>query len=413
MNNKIKILTIFFSLISFFSACEHDTPTLSLGIEDFYHIPRMKAYRFTPGYTGESYRWIMVLPDGRDSLLSDERYFTFVQKDEGIYNLRFEIIDSHNPYTHLFQVEVMHELVEYSPYISRVLEYKPAPGQFVNEMPLYEDGDNEETMRRKVEDNISGTNNVMVTLGGFGGYVTFGFDHTVINVEGKKDFRIYGNAFYELTSPGKKGGSCEPGIVMVAFDKNRNGKPDEDEWYELAGSEYYKPETIKDYEITFYRPDPNKAPTPDPSGALTDTTYIKWSDNQGNSWHMAKNVYHPQDYYPKWIKENQLSFRGTKLKNNAVDISGFGSYWVQYAYEWGYVDNHPNGQTDLVSFDIGSAVDKDGNKVHLPGVDFIRVYTALNQYCGRIGETSTEIVGAQDLHIEVKNEIIPNPLPDN
>ena len=65
------------------------------------------------------------------------------------------------------------------------------------------------------------------------------FDHTVINVKGKKDFMILGNSFYSDLPEyqEKKGGSCEPGIVMVSFDTNQNGLPD-DEWYELAGSEY-------------------------------------------------------------------------------------------------------------------------------------------------------------------------------
>lgn len=48
-------------------------------------------------------------------------------------------------------------------------------------------------------------------------------------------------------------------IVMVSYDTNMNGKPD-DEWYELAGSEYYKPTTIHNYSITYTRPDPNKKP---------------------------------------------------------------------------------------------------------------------------------------------------------
>lgn len=38
-------------------------------------------------------------------------------------------------------MNVLHEEVEYSTYISRVYEYCPAPGQFVNEMPKYEPGD--------------------------------------------------------------------------------------------------------------------------------------------------------------------------------------------------------------------------------------------------------------------------------
>ncbi len=35
----------------------------------------------------------------------------------------------------------------------------------------------------------------MISLGSYGGYVIFGFDHTVINVQGQKDFRVLGNAF--------------------------------------------------------------------------------------------------------------------------------------------------------------------------------------------------------------------------
>ena len=49
----------------------------------------------------------------------------------------------------------------------------------------------------------------MISLGGYGGYVIFGFDHTVINVKGKKDFMILGNSFYSDLPEyqEKKGGS--------------------------------------------------------------------------------------------------------------------------------------------------------------------------------------------------------------
>ena len=136
--------------------------------------------------------------------------------------------------------------------------------------------------------SISGRANKLVSLGGYGGYVTFGFDHTVINVPNERDFIIFGNAFYSLLHKDKRGGSCEPGIVMVAFDKNQNGKPDESEWFELAGSEYYKPETKKNYEITYYRPDPNKTPEPDETGNITDSTYIKWTDNYNKTGYTSK-----------------------------------------------------------------------------------------------------------------------------
>ena len=33
-----------------------------------------------------------------------------------------------------------------------------------------------------------------------------------------------------------------------------------------------------------------------------------------------------------------------------------------------------------------------------PNIDFIKVYNALNQYCGWIGEASTEVAGGIDYH---------------
>ncbi|MDR3061680.1 MAG: cell surface protein, partial [Dysgonamonadaceae bacterium] len=150
MKTKILLLCFF---IPIFCSCEQEIPILSLGLQEEYYIPRMSTYRFTPGYTGENYRWTMQLPNGQDSLLSTEQYYSFVQKDEGIYNLTFEIIDPQTPYKYKFRVEVMHEYIEYSPYISKVFEYCPAPGQFVNEMPKYESGDTEESMRKKAEEN--------------------------------------------------------------------------------------------------------------------------------------------------------------------------------------------------------------------------------------------------------------------
>lgn len=406
-NIFFSIVIAVFSLSVFYSCDGTDTPNVSLGIDDHYRIPRMYSYRFTPGYTGAKYCWTMKLNDGRDSVLSTERSLIFVSKDEGIYDLTFEIIDPYSPYRHDFRIEVVHEEVEYSGYIAKVYEYKPAPGQFINKLPAYEKGDTEESMRQKVEKNIKEKNNVMISLGGYGGYVTFAFDHTVMNVDGKMDFGILGNAFYSDVEYGK-GGSCEPGIVMVAFDKNKNGKPDDDEWYELAGSEYYKPETTKNYEITYYRPDENKVPTPDPTNQLTDTTYLKWVDNLGVNSYMPKNMSHNQSYFPQWLSENELTFKGTRLKNNARDESGTGRYWVLYAYDWGYADNHPNDSIYLNSFDINWAVDREGNPVKLPGADFIRVYTAVNQYCGWIGETSTEISKAWDWHVVDPKEIIPD-----
>ena len=394
--------TLFLSLLpALLAGCSNEIPMLNLGIDDTYRIPRMSKLPLESALTGREYIWKV-----EGETVSTDRRYIFMAEKEGEYSLSFDIIDDETPYHFDFTITVMHEEVEYSPYISRVYEYCPAPGQFVNEMPRYEEGDTYADILQKAEESISGTNDIMITLGGYGGYVTFGFDHTVINIHGEKDFRIWGNCFYELLQPDKKGGSAEPGIVMVSYDTNCNGLPD-DEWYELAGSEYNSDATRHGYEITYHRPDPNREIVADEDNSLDDIYYIRWNDNLGSNGFLAKNIFHNQDYYPKWINENFISFRGSLLAPNAEDISGYGAYFVLYSYPWGYVDNHPNEYEDLNSFDISWAVDSKGNHVDLPGVDFIRVYTGINQYCGWLGETSTELSRAQDLHISLPG--IPAP----
>lgn len=402
-----KILYFIFAAL-LFTSCTHDVQMVNLGIDDDYYVYRMKKLKLESAYTGSEYRWTLTSPDGATTEVSDSPEYIFMEAKEGLYRMTFDIIDDDTPYHHEFTVTVMHEEVEYSPWITKVYEYCPAPGQFVNEMPQYEEGDTYADILQKCEESISGKNDVMISLGGYGGYVTFGFDHTVVNEPGKKDFRIWGNAFYELLNHDEKGGSAEPGIVIVSYDVNMNGIPD-DPWYELAGSEYHKPETIHNYTLTYRRPERDRQSVPDNDYPyLTDLYYIPWFDSEGNTGYMPKNSFHVQEYYPKWVDTDELTFTGTRLAPNAVDTSGMGTYYILYSYDWGYVDNHPNDFADLNSFDIDQAVDADGNPVHLPGVDFVRVYTGLNQYCGWLGETSTEICRGQDLHIPDPSIIIPD-----
>ena len=86
-------------------------------------------------------------------------------------------------------------IAQNSPYIHRVYEYMPAPGQFVNELPEYETGDDAAAMCRKAEEAIADNNRGMISLGGWGGYVVFGFDHPVVNAGGTCDLVVEGNSF--------------------------------------------------------------------------------------------------------------------------------------------------------------------------------------------------------------------------
>ena len=238
----------------------------------------------------------------------------------------------------------------------------------------------------------------MISLGAYGGYVVFGFDHPVANVEGAYDLKIYGNAF--LASGNSSGGSCEPGIVMVSVDENGDGLPN-DTWYELAGSEYTKESTKKNYQITYYRPAPDKVADSD-GKHISDLTYIRYTTNYADEpeGYVEKNVFHTQSYWPEWIDAEILEFEGTKLADNAIDESGEGMNYVLHYFDWGYADNRSN-ETDS-GFKIDWAVDADGNPVKLNKIDFVKVYTGVNQCCGWLGETSTEICGAEDLHPEAE-----------
>lgn len=289
----------------------------------------------------------------------------------------------------------MSGIAQNSPYLHHVWEYVPAPGQFVNTMPAYEEGDDADAMCRKVEQQVANNTKGLITLGGWGGYMVFSFDHPVVNMPEEKDFIIEGNAFYQSATEGAAGGgSCEPGIVLVSVDANGNGLPD-DEWYELAGSEYTNPLTRHGYTVTYERPAEGHVPTPDPDQRYrTDTTYIHWTDNRGEDGYLEKNSFHTQAYYPEWIESDKITFEGARLPDNYQLV---GKNYVLYPYEYGYADNHPD-TCSLAQLDIEWAVNADGTPIHLNAIHFIKVYTALHQQCGTIGETSTEVKGARDLH---------------
>lgn len=280
-----------------------------------------------------------------------------------------------------------------SAYANKVLAYCPAPGQFMNtSTTAYEKGFSAEDVRRKAEEKLKDPYLCLLSLGGFGGSIVVGFDHTVPNINGAYDFKIYGNASYDSfgTLTGALGGSSEPGIVLVSKDVNGNGLAD-DEWYELKGSEYDSKHTIKDYAITYHRP-------------ASPLSSVKWTDNQGNTGYVYRNETHTKnDYYPAWIEEDEMTFYGSRLKDNAVNEPrpGMPEHWVGYCYAYGYADNHPNDEKGAL-FKIDWAVDKEGRSVKLDGIDFVKIYTAVNQYCGWMGEISTEVQAVEDLHFAKK-----------
>ena len=264
----------------------------------------------------------------------------------------------------------------YSEYLSAVDEYVPAPGQFINVIAKYEDGDDAASMAEKCTKKISGAfenRKSAISLGAWGGYISFHFDHPIVNVKGSYDFMIQGNALDTWS---------EPGIVMVSQDGEK--------WYELAGSADTDSvgSVIYDYEITYER-----------TGNLQD---VKWTDNKGGSGFVYRNDFHAQEYFPEWIP-SPITFKGTCLPNNSYNsnagIPDVPENWIGSQLRYGYADNYPNINEEGNSFNIDWAVDENRQPVELDAIQYVRVYTGVNTSAGWTGESSTEIGGAKDLHL--------------
>lgn len=253
--------------------------------------------------------------------------------------------------------------------VARILEYTPAPGQFINEEALsggaFNGVDTPDKACRYVAARFAQNN--WVSLGGWGGYVIAAFAEPVPNT-GDYDLYVKGNSMNT---------SSEPGIVWVMQDANGNGVPD-DTWYELKGSEYDNAATIRGYQITYTQ-------AADGSAA--------WSDNRGGSGTIDRMDEHTQaSYYPAWISTSELKLSGTRLPAN---IKEAGKQWQAQAFAWGYADNFSTvdriGMTNR--FRISDAVTADGAPANLRQIDFIKIQTGVNAKAPLIGEVSTEVCG--------------------
>lgn len=415
------VLLLLSGYVLLITSCEKDAPFVLTQRDIVVNVPEggftakvNQLLRITPKYPANeaiTFEWKLD-----EKVIASTPELEYMFETGGDYTLTLKVSHNQKDFLYEYSVKVIFDDVDEAPegataYITKVLDYMPAVGQFTNKLPNYVEGDTQESMNQKVLDAIGNNKRGMITLGGFGGYVIVGFDHTIKNVKGKRDFRVLANAFYANANPDPNapiGGSCEPGVIMVAYDVNKDGIPNDNEWYEIAGSSHIDPtqevwyqrakdagcnvNLYRNYEITYHRPEK------EPTSRDEWNTYIRWEDNQGNKGYKVKNQYHAQPYYPSWVTADKIIFRGTCLPQNAIDESGRGNYFVLYKFLYGYADNETNTADDS-AIDISWAVNSKGQYVELPGVDFIKIYTGVNQENGWLGECSTEITGVEDLHI--------------
>ena len=336
-----------------------------------------------------------------------------------------------------------------------LVAYLPAAGQFMNEGangsgwggPFAASGSD------KLKGLVEGYVTTGVSLGAFGGYVVLDFGVPEKNADGSVksgiyndpdnaygvDFILYGNAM---------GTWAEPGCVQVSLDGEN--------WYDLAGSLHYRPETtdkgyaIWDYSTTYTHPEAAESEGTGANGVAVPyaSTYKlrPTSTEKTESGTVDINAWHKHSYFPLYnnyfVALNGLStsLNGLVPPLTGLNLESFGSYAAKTDasaakltlkgvklvppknnnanstapddFLFGYVDCHPNGLRSNVQLnpyttgrtsnttsngdpmDLSWAVDDNGNPVYLASVRYVRVYTGVMQMNGIMGESSTEVLGS-------------------
>jgi hypothetical protein len=266
-----------------------------------------------------------------------------------------------------------------SAYITKVFDYQYGPGQYATIVSPNEKGN--DFIGEPWINNKSFT-----SLGGWGGYIIAGFDHAVVNSDGP-DIAVF-------TQPSV---SSEPGLIYVMADTNGNGLPDDGPWFEIRGSEYNNPETIHNYQVTYYKP------------GLSG--YVTWMDNQGKSGSLVPGFGSESWWWPGYGDQSVVTFKGERLPDAYLNTSNDPAVelWMprtglfQFGYAECYNNDDYNVKLKANFIDISSAVDAAGSPANLTKINFIKVQSSIFQVAGWLNEISTEISGAADIHLLDKN----------
>jgi len=314
---------------------------------------------------GASYTWT-----NQGTPVSQEQTYNFVSEVPGVYQIGLTVATTQGKASTQFNVTVTS-----SPYITKVFDYQYGPGQHADSIT------GNESSNFVGEPWADGKS--FVHLGGWGGYIVAGFDHTVKNRDGY-DFAVYA----------QPGASSEPGVVYIMKDTNGNGKPDDGLWLQLKGSEYNNTETIHNYEVTYYKP-------------ATDSDNVTWKDNQGNSGELVPNYSTGSWWWSGYGDKTKVTFDGERLPDAYVNTSTDSSTesWAlrDGLFTRGYAETYNNQDYDTNlkanRFDISDAVNADGSPANIDGIDFIKVQSSVFQIAGWLNEVSSEVSGAVDLNM--------------
>ncbi|MCW3464476.1 PKD-like domain-containing protein [Chitinophaga nivalis] len=340
---------------------------IAITIDELPVVTMCDVIEITPSVTGPDrtdyeYEWAVG-----DSVISKKRNLSFISPEAGTYALTLRATAGKQTATSTRNITV--KAAQYVRNAFTVLEYAPAPAKGHNwsiigsaefwkygaEFPLtYTDFLAKATAIRKENANEA------LVLGSWGGSATFQFDHTVANVPGKTDLEVTAT-YSKLDLP----------AVYVAYDRNKNGKPDADEWYEIKNDDYGV-EDMPEYEITF-------------TYKKTDTdnrriySYFDWKDNQNKS--AGGEVVHTKTFSSSMTTDGTFSTKGFFPGYNMIDIGEkkvalMDGWKSSFSRKGKRITRNLTGAAPFaqpLNIDIDMAVNSKGERVQLPGINFVKV----------------------------------------
>ncbi len=299
-------------------------------------------------------------------------------------------------------------------FATRVIDYAPAAGQFVNDAAF---NDPARALGAPIGGGTSAADNTkIVSLGGFGGSITLAFEEPImddpLNPLGL-DAIVFGNAIWTGGEPMRRFG--EAGVIEISRDANANGEAD-DAWFVIAFPGLADPPAL-DFETQ------------------------QWDDDGGTSTPPENTA-----WYPASVSASSFTTGGFRVPS-ALEASPVVSDSATMEAHWALADMSPTmrlgdlsgaigagGENELDdpeddpaidpaefytvpddpmtigvdagsgggdAFDIAWAVDPaTGEPANLDGFDFIRIRTGGNALLGAggvLGEMSTEIGAVADV----------------
>lgn len=290
------------------------------------------------------------------------------------------------------------------PFATTVIEYAPAPGQFVN---VSEFDDPAEALGPPAGGGTANADNSsQVSLGGFGGSITLGFDHTVMDDAANPrglDAIVFGNAFWSGGNHNRHWAECA--YIEISRDVNGNALAD-DPWYLITGSHIFDPanqiETQTWDDDTADATNPPVNPLwipPGESGVWQTTAFHLPSDvfggpvvlNPNGLSATAEGIVGYADYSPTLLL-------GDLDADNVVDDLVVGPATFYTVPDDPFTAGVSPGSGGGDAFDIAWAVDAETfAPAALDGFDFIRLTNGVNALDPFLGEMSPEIDAVADV----------------